>query len=85
MANNVLTLGVIDLVEPGKRGIALNQIVARRRVGHYVGLRLGALLRAEGAAHRSANRLPGGEILGPGVVAQLREPARDGADREFRS
>ena len=38
MANNVLTLGVIDLVEPGKRGIALNQIVARRRVGHYVGL-----------------------------------------------
>jgi hypothetical protein len=38
MANNVLTLGVIDLVEPGKRGIALNQMVARRRVGHYVGL-----------------------------------------------
>jgi len=38
MANNVLTLGVIDLVEPGKRGLRSNQIVARRRVGHYVGL-----------------------------------------------
>ncbi len=38
MANSVLTLGVIDLVEPGGRGIALNQMVARRRVGHYVGL-----------------------------------------------
>ena len=38
MANSVFTLGVIDLVEPGRRGIALNQMVARRRVGHYVGL-----------------------------------------------
>ncbi|HXM81233.1 MAG TPA: hypothetical protein VN929_04835 [Burkholderiales bacterium] len=35
---NVFTLGVIDLVEPGNRGIALHQLVARRRVGHYVGL-----------------------------------------------
>ncbi len=38
MASSVLTLGVIDLVEPGKRGIALNRMVARRRAGHYVGL-----------------------------------------------
>jgi hypothetical protein len=38
MAHNVFTLGVIDLVERGKRGSALNQMVARRRLGHYVGL-----------------------------------------------
>jgi hypothetical protein len=35
---NVFTLGVIDLVEPGHRGIARHQLVARRRVGHYLGL-----------------------------------------------
>jgi hypothetical protein len=35
---NVLTLGVIDLVLPRKGGVPMNQVVARRRVGHYVGL-----------------------------------------------